>query len=354
MRVPVVLLAGVDPTAMAATMVGLQFELPGTVAVRHHIDVERQVLTRTVSDVHGVVEWHEVELEHACVTCAIREDIVPTLERLARDGRWQSVVAHLPAGAQPVQLCAVVERDARLARWLRISAVVTAVGASDPVHDLLGDDLLADRGLHSAHDDRRGVGEVLCAMVEYADLVVLDGPTDPVARGLVRTLARSDVRVVEGATALDAAVLTGSLHDHRASEAWTHPARTEQLPLVAAEGVWQLDLRSPDPFHPGRLLESIGLLGAGRHRSRGCFWLPTRPGRVLEWNGAGGQLGIGDRGPWGGQRPFTRLVMTGTGIAPGRLRTAFAELLHPVEEGGRWHVTEDGFEPWLGPIREAA
>jgi G3E family GTPase len=354
MRVPVVLLTGVDPGAMATTMVGLQFDLPGVVVVRHHIDVERQVLTRTVSEVTGALEEHQVELEHACVSCAIREDIVPTLERLARERRWQSIVAHLPVGAEPAQLCTVVTRDTRLARFLRISAVVTAVGSAQPVRDLLGDDLLAERGLHSAHDDRRGVGEVLAAMVEYSDTVVLDGPVDPCARGLVTTLARPGVAVVEGGSALDSATLVGSLHGYAASGAWISPARSEELPRVGAEGVWQLDLRSPQPFHPDRLLESLEELGSGAHRSRGCFWLPTRPGRVIEWNGAGGQLSIGDRGPWGRLRPFTRIVLTGVGVAPQHLRPAFDRLLAGADETPRARLAEDGFEPWLGPIREVA
>lgn len=190
MQTPIVLLTGVDPDAMATTMVGIQFGLPGTVAVRHRIDVERQLLVRTVSDLTGVLEQHETTLEHACVSCAIREDILPTLERLARQGRWQSMVVHLPVGAAAGQICWVLARETRFARLLRVSAVVAALDPRDPVRDLLGDDLLADRALHTSYDDRRGVGEVLAAMIEHADLVALDGPAHPIADGLVRTLAR--------------------------------------------------------------------------------------------------------------------------------------------------------------------
>ncbi|WGX96288.1 GTP-binding protein [Nocardioides sp. L-11A] len=354
MRVPVVLLGGVDPEAMAATMVGLQFDLPGAVACRHSIDVERGVLTRTVSDLSGVVETHETLLEHACVSCAIREDIVPTLERLARDGRWQSIVAHLPVGAEAAHLCAALTWDTRLARFLRVSAVVTAVGARHPVRDLLGDDLLAERGHHCAPDDRRGVGEVLSAMVEYADVVAFDDAVDPVARGLVATLARPDATVVEGGHGLGGDVLVGRLHQHARTDAWTDPARTDVLPDVRGEGVWRVDLQSLRPFQPDRLLDSLEQLGGGSHRSRGCFWLPSRPGRVLEWDGAGGQLSIGDHGSWGTRGPFTRIVLTGVGVAPTHLRSAFDGLLLTSGEPVTWPAGEDGFEPWLGPIREVA
>ncbi|HEY1117636.1 MAG TPA: GTP-binding protein [Acidimicrobiales bacterium] len=354
MPVPVVLLSGVDPDAMAATMVGLQFDLPGAVAVRHEIDVERQVLSRTVSDLDGVVEQHETPLEHACVSCAIRADIVPTLERLARDGRWHSIVAHLPVGAEASTLCSVVTWDTRLARFLQVSAVVAAVSSREPVRDLLGDDLLAERGHHCSHEDRRGVGEVLTVMIEYADVLVLDGPADPVARGLVKALGRPGAILVEGGHGLDTSVLLGGLHVRAHAHDWTSPVRTDALAEIRTEGLWRLDLQSLQPFHPQRLLDSLEQLGAGAHRSRGCFWLPTRPGRALEWAGAGGQVSIGDHAGWGARRPFTRIVLTGVGAAPQHLRPAFAELLVGTEEQGPWPTLSDGWEPWLGPIRDAA
>lgn len=355
MRVPVVLLCGVDPDAMASSMVGLQFDLPAAVACRHTIDVERGVLTRTVSDLTGVVETHETLLEHACVSCAIREDIVPTLERLARDGRWQSIVAHLPVSAEPAHLCSVLSWDTRLARFLRVSSVVTALDARQAVTDLLGDDLLADRGRQCSHDDRRGVGEVLAAMIEYADVVALDGgagEVDPLGHGLVAALARPGVPLVSGVHGLDGAELVSGRHEHSRTDAWTSPTRTDALPELRAEGVWRLDLQSTRAFDPDRLLDSLEQLGAGQHRSRGCFWLPTRPGRVLEWDGAGGQLSIGDHGAWGRRTPFTRIVLTGVGAAPGHLRPAFDRLLASGTSSAG--AGEDGFEPWLGPIRDVA
>jgi hypothetical protein len=62
MRVPVVLVTGVDPTAMSAVTVGLQWDLPSAVAVQHRIDPERQVLHRIVSDMTGVLDREEITL----------------------------------------------------------------------------------------------------------------------------------------------------------------------------------------------------------------------------------------------------------------------------------------------------
>lgn len=51
---------------------------------------------------------------------------------------------------------------------------------------------------------------------------------------------------------------------------------------------WTLDLRSPLPLHPERLLLAIEEIGGGPRGSRGCFWLPGRPGENCGWQGAGG------------------------------------------------------------------
>lgn len=350
MRTPVVLLTGVDPDAVATVAVGLLWDLPRAVAVHHRIDVERSVLQRTVSDATGVVDEVEVPLDHACVTCAVREDVLPTLHRVATDGRWETVVAQLPVGAAAEQVCTVVHRDVGLASALRVASVVAALEGTSVVHDLLGDDLLRERGLGTSDGDARGVGEVGAALVERADVVVLTEGADPVAVDLVRELARPDAVVVEDSQHLLAENLVGDLHDEDHSQAWVHPQRREPLLHRTASHAWSLDLRSDRPFHPGRLLRDIARLGSGQHRSRGCFWLPTRPDVSVVWDGAGGQLGIGTGAAWGAAGPMTRIVVTGIGRVDPALREAFDELLLDPEEPFAATTWEDGFEAWLGPV----
>ncbi len=355
MLTPVVVVTGIAPEPMARVMVGALWDLPDAVSVRHAIDPVEQVLLRVVSDRTGELERELIPLEHASVTCAIREDVVPTIERLARDGRWGVVVACLPVGAPAAQVCHVLHGDPALRRNLRVSAVVTALDSETLTDDLLGDDLLRERRLHSGPDDGRGVGEVACAMVEYGDITVLTGSEEPVGHDLVRSLARPDALVVAGAEHLSGAALVEARHEHVRTAAWAAPTRPVPLPPHASSRVWRLDLDTPRGFHPDRLLAGIGALGSGRHRSRGCFWLPTRPGRLLVWDGSGGQLSVGDGGPWDGQPPCTRLLLTGVGAAPERLLRAFDDLLLTAAENrAAWAVAEDGFEPWLGPIRRAA
>jgi G3E family GTPase len=357
-RKPLVVVTSIDPGAMDGAMMSLCWDLPQAVAVRHRIDPVSQVLTRIVSDASGVIEREEFALEHACVSCALREDVVPTLERLARDSRWSTIVAGLPIGAEAEQLGNVLARDSRLARRLRLSSVVAALGAERLVDDLLSDALLEERGLHTNPDDERGVGEVACAQIEYADVLILAEDPGAEATDLVHALAQPDALLIAGADQVDGTALANRRRQHKHTSAWCSPLPHAAIPPLTAGHAWRLELSSPRAFHPDRLLDQIESLGGGRHRSRGCFWVPTRPELILEWAGAGGQLSIGPHGTWGRRAPQTRLVLTGLGPTPTELVRAFEDLLVATDESHseqpRWTVLEDGLEPWLGDIRDVA
>lgn len=357
MRVPVVVVAGLDRVAMEATMVSLMWDLPGAVAVSHAIDPHTQVLTRVVSDANGIVEREEIALDHGCVSCALREDILPTIVRLARQSRWSAIVQALPAGAEPDHVARGLTRDPEVARHARLASVVAALGPETTVVDFLGPEHLYDRGLHTNPDDDRGLGETACGIVEYADLVVCQDVPDEDTHGLLRALLRPGVDIVVGTEHLSAREIAARRHASGAAWAWRMPVDVE-VPTLASGSAWRLDLTSTRPFHPERMMDEIERLGSGPHRTRGCFWVPTRPYAMNLWEGSGGQLSLGFHGTWGRRTPLTRLVLTGLGSAPQSLTTAFEDLLvRPGEidlDPRAWAVAEDGLEPWLGDIRPAA
>lgn len=283
---------------------------------------------------------------------------MPTLERLARDDRWSNIVAGLPTSTEASQLAHVLGTDPRLARHLKLAAVLAAVATGDVARDLLSDDLLRERDIHTNPHDARGVGEVACAQIEFADLIVFDARPKDVESDLVRALARPDVPLVTGADRLDAGAIVAERHQNSVTTSWSSPELDTPVPAIRGGKAWRLGLWSSRPLHHDRLLEQIERLGTGPFRSRGSFWVPTRPGDMLRWSGAGGQLSIGSYRRWGRRTPATRLLFTGLGTLPVELANAFEDILLTPAEARlaqrHWRVIEDGLEPWLGDIRDVA
>ncbi|MGC3953645.1 MAG: GTP-binding protein [Propionicimonas sp.] len=355
---PLIVVTGVHAAATAAVTVGLQWDLPSAAVVRHQVDAESLAITRTVSDAGGVLEHEVIELEHFCLSCALRQDILPTVERLADRGRWRSIVIHLPLSAEAGHLCRMIDADPELRRKVRVAGVVAALRGGTVTDDLLGGTRLAEIGASLVPDDDRGVGEVLARQVEYADAVICVDGADQTAGELLTTLAQRGAGIHTGQFGPSGTELLASGHRTAGSEAWTATVRRGPLPAHTGRRVWQLDLQSDRPLHPDRFMAEIEALGHGRHRSRGCFWLASRPDQVCAWEGSGGHLTIGVVDEWQDQRPLSRLVITGdwSDLEVNELAVRFHRCVLTEEElaGCDWRVAEDGFEPWLGPIEPAA
>lgn len=344
--IPVVLVSSIDPVLRDAVTGGLLCDRPGALVVRHELLPQVGQLRRVVSDLGGVRQDRTEVLEHGCLTCSLVEDVGRLVAELSWTGPHALLLA-LPPAADPVPVVHALRSCSAPV------VVATSVAVLDPTtleHDVLGSDLLAERGLAFGDADRRSVGEALVRQLESADLLAPAGPPEPgPARLLDHLVGDEPARIV--LHDLDGAHLIR----RRRGDTW---ARRGDLRLAAStgapdrDGVWTVDLQSWKPFHPQRLLDRVERLGAGPLRGRGYFWLPTRPGVVCAWDGAGGQLAIGELGEWRAA-PATRLVITGTGERPEGLATAFDETLMTDRECSAglesWRGRPDGWDAWLSP-----
>lgn len=351
-RMPLALLGTIDPFLRDAVALTATLE-PGTVVVRHDL-IDEGLIRRVVSDLDGVVEDVVVPLEHACVSCAVREDAIPTLSRLAATGRWGRAVLALPVAAESLPVARTLAPqtgpDGSLPQF-RLASVVCAADLMTFEDDVLGDDLLVERDRALTPDDRRAVGEALVGLIEHADVVVT---TDGTARAaeLLEHLRASDGRRVSGLHHLDAGLLFNGEHDAEAGEARAGIDREPDVVGHGPHGFQTLHLTSGRPFHPDRLFDRIEELGAGRVRSRGVFWVPTRPDSVIAWEGVGGQLSVGAVGEWDDAPQRTELTFTGLAADLAHRAAVFADVLVTADEltAGLtpWLGRVDILEPWLG------
>lgn len=351
-RIPLVLLGTIDPFLRDAVTLTATLE-PGTVVVRHDL-IDEELIRRVVSDLDGVVEDVVVPLDHACVSCAVREDAIPTLRRLATSGRWNRALLALPVAGETLPVARTLAPQAvpdGALPGFRLASVVSAVDLATFEDDVLGDDLLVERNRALTPGDRRSVGEALVGLVEHADVVVA---TDGTARAteLLEHLRASDGERVSGLHNLDAAALFAGEHDPEAGEARTTIDRDPDVVGRGHEGFRTLHLTSARPFHPDRLLSRIEELGAGRVRSRGVFWVPTRPDSVIAWEGVGGQLSVGEIGDWADAPQRTALTFTGQDADLAHRAEVFEDVLVTADElaGGLapWLGRADVLAPWLG------
>ena len=347
---PVAVVTALDEVLRDALVASLLLDAEGLLALRYEVTEDSSALRRLVVAADGVREDELVDLAHPCVSCAMREDAVPTLARLAGLAEVTGILLAPPLSADPSIVAGTLRphEDA----WHLASAVALAT-AGTASEDLLGDATLAERGLRWADGDARSVGEALAAQLEYSDVIVLSGEADGPGVELVEHLRAPEQRLLHDPFAVAVPDVLGGRLDHAAALRRRDARHVEPYGGPTDHGTWTLDLLCERPFHPDRLLANIEALGGGRLRGRGRVWVPDRPDSICQWDGAGGQVSIGAVWRTGAELPTTRLVVTGQDPADlPRVRDAFARSLLTPQEWARglapWLGAEDPLAPWLG------
>ncbi|MEI5098591.1 GTP-binding protein [Streptomyces sp. PmtG] len=293
----VAVVAGLHAEARAAAVARLLATVPDSVALHHDLSAApRGSVTRTVRDATGVLSTGEAPLVNDCACCALREDLVPELERLAAAGLTRLAVVELWDSVEPKAMAEVIAGHG--SRALRLSGVLTAVDPSLLLACLGNGDDLAEAGLAAAATDQRTVADTWARQLEYPPaLAVLDtDAADAEDRALLAQLHPTARQVPIGHGDLAGAARAG--FDVEAAAAAQHPA-CALLPAEADDsGVTTFVWHRERPFHPERLYSALEDLTCAAARSRGRFWLADRPDTLLAWDAAGGTLCVENAGPW--------------------------------------------------------
>ncbi|MER7111119.1 CobW family GTP-binding protein [Streptomyces sp. NPDC000229] len=290
----VALVGGLHSDARAAAVERLLATVPGSVALHHDLSTAPEgTVVRTVRDATGVLSTDEAPLVNDCACCALREDLVPELERLADAGLTRLAVVELWDSVEPKAMAEVVA-----AAGLTVTSVITAVDPALLLPYLGNGDDLMEAGLAAAATDQRTVADTWARQLEYAPvLAVLDSPdADDEDRALLAQLHPTARRVPVPDGDLAAAALAG--FDVEAAAAAQHPACALLPQEAEAHGVGTYVWHRRRPFHPERLYAALEDLCCAAARSRGRFWLADRPDTLLAWDAAGGALCVEPAGPW--------------------------------------------------------
>ncbi|MFI1396388.1 CobW family GTP-binding protein [Streptomyces sp. NPDC020681] len=296
-RLPVVIVGGLHSDARKQVVERLLRTVPGSVVLHHDLATAAEgTLRRLVRDARGELSYGDAPLVNDCACCALREDLVPELERLAADGLTRLAIVELWDSVEPKAMAEVVV--AHGGDVLELTNVMTAVDPALVLPYLANGDDLAEIGLAAAATDQRTVGDTWARQLEYAPVLALvdSEDADDEDRALLAQLHPTARQVPARSGELAQLAFAG--FDVEAAAAAQHPA-CALLPQEAEEaGVATLVWHRRRPFHPERLYQALEDLCCAAARSRGRFWLADRPDTLLAWDAAGGALCVENAGPW--------------------------------------------------------
>ncbi|MBN9624273.1 MAG: GTP-binding protein, partial [Actinobacteria bacterium] len=273
------------------------------------------------------VEERMVEMTNGCICCTLREDLLVEVGRLAKEGRFDYLLIESTGISEPMPVAETFtfadEEGRSLGDLARLDTMVTVVDAGSFLADSAGIDEIRERGQALSSEDDRTVADLLVDQIEFADVIVINkadlASSAELARieALISTLnprART-VRARRGEVALGQVLDTGLFDLEAAAEApgWLATMRGEEIPETEEYGIGSFVYERDRPFHPQRLWSCLERPRPGVVRSKGLFWVASRPELAGLWSQAGGMLTIGPLGGWQDE-PGQQLAFIGSGM----------------------------------------
>lgn len=293
MTLPITVTCGLNRAANMAVAHELLAQRNTTHLVAHCLDqLPVGLVSRSITDRKGQVDAALIELVHDCVSCTLREDVLPTLMRMAAEPGVDAIVLVLPEAVEPIGflesfMLATDQNGRTTSDVCHVEAVVAVVDPPELVPTLSSDETLIDRGLNVGEEDDRCIADVLAGQVECADLVVAKDATAQ-ERALLQLLNAQAIVTEQTPRNLE------PMFDFDRTSARTSPAHIDHLATTCrVDDAWRLQWRSQRPLHPLRLYEALETIADVSLRGRGHFRIASRPEVVVEWDSVGGQLRLG-------------------------------------------------------------
>ena len=245
-----------------------------------------------------------VEMSNGCICCTLREDLLEEVTKLAQDGRFDYLVIESTGISEPLPVAETFtfadENGVSLSDVADLDTMVTVVDAVNFLKDYEEAKYLQETGESLGEDDERSVADLLADQVEFADLILISktdlAPPAEVERltAILKTL-NTTARISpisHGQVDLDDVLNTGLFDFERAQQApgWLKEMRGEHVPETEEYGIGSFTYEARRPFNPEKFhqfLHSTDRYGK-LIRSKGYFWLATRPQFAGQWNQAGG------------------------------------------------------------------
>jgi G3E family GTPase len=266
------------------------------------INIDAAMVKSEVSLSHS--EEKLVEMSNGCICCTLREDLLLEVNKLAKDGRFDYLVIESTGISEPLPVAKTFtfadEEGVSLSDVATLDTMVTVVDAVNFLKDYDEAKYLQESGQSLGEDDERSVADLLADQVEFADVLLISKidlvQTSDVERlkAILKSLNTHAqvIPISQGQVPVDEVLSTGLFDFERAQQApgWLKEMRGEHVPETEEYGISSFSYVARRPFHPEKFFhllhdtEQFGKL----IRSKGYFWLATRPEFAGQWSQAGG------------------------------------------------------------------
>jgi len=263
-----------------------------------------------------------VEMSNGCICCTLREDLMEEVERLAREQRFDYLLIESTGISEPIpvaQTFSFVDEDngIDLSAFSYVDTMVTVVDAANFFNDFGSPETLEDRELTDIEGDDRTIVNLLTDQVEFANVIVLN-KIDMVSeehlgvlRGTLQKLNPGAQIVETNFSEIDPTrILNTGLFDFEEAEesaGWIEELNKEEhTPETEEYGIGSFVYRTKLPFDPDRFWHFFHFkFPSNIIRSKGLFWIASRPNQALIWGQAGGSIRTDSAGLWWSSMPFS-------------------------------------------------
>lgn len=333
-----------------------------------------------------------VEMSNGCICCTLREDLLEEVSKLAQDGRFDYLLIESTGISEPLPVAETFtfrdEKGQSLTDIARLDTMVTVVDGVNFLLDYQAAESLASRGETLGEEDERSITDLLIEQIEFADVILISkidliGSSE--RQELIAVLERLNAQaeiipMVMGEVPLKKILNTGYFDFEKAAQApgWLRELHGEHVPETQEYGIASTAYRARRPFHPQRFFNFIDRPWTNGKllRSKGFFWLASKPMDAGSWSQAGGLMRHGFAGRWWRHVPKSQwpqdeestagimknwtaatgdcrqeLVFIGQHIDFTRLTAELDDCLLTDEEMALgvegWQVLPDPFGPWF-------
>ncbi|TXD84507.1 GTP-binding protein [Subsaximicrobium wynnwilliamsii] len=265
-----------------------------------------------------------VEMSNGCICCTLREDLMIEVEKLAKENRFDYLLIESTGISEPIPVAQTFSFESEdgsidLSRFSYVDTMVTVVDGFNFLKDFSSPDYLTSRNLTDIENDTRTIVNLLTDQVEFANVIILnkiDLITEEKLKQLYGILQKlnPNARIIPAKnSAVPLSEIIGTkLFDFEEAEnsaGWIQELENEHTPETEEYGIGSMVFRSKTPFHTERFWEfATSGFPANILRSKGLFWLSSRPEQALIWSSAGGSLKTDPAGVWWASMPFSERI----------------------------------------------